>query len=83
MESLHNVFDYPTLPFSKGPSQDEQGLNVPSPKNNCGFPAPLLMLGVGEKKVMLQNEDCKERGNDKRTWSNPPRVSPRGWVLFH
>lgn len=26
------------------------------------FPAPLLMLGVGEKKVILQNEDCKERG---------------------
>lgn len=50
MESLRNVFDYPTLPFSKGPSQDEQSLNVPSPKNNSGFPAPLLMLGVGEKK---------------------------------
>lgn len=60
MESLCNVFDYPTLPFSKGPSQDEQSLDVPSPKNSSGFPA-LLMLGVGEKKVMLQNGDCKEK----------------------
>lgn len=50
MESLCNVFDYPTLPFSKRPSQDEQSLKVPSPKNNSGFPAPLLMLGVGEEK---------------------------------
>lgn len=82
MESLRNVFDYPTLPFSKGPCQDEQSLNAPSPKNNSGFPAPLLMLGVGEKNVMLQSEDCKERGDVKCTWSNPPLVSPGGWVLF-